>query len=72
MKIKNTRVKIFGHQKLFESFLSMQNETRKIHEIPPSELYEHLSKFFLSVRQKEGNEYEPVTLKNMLGSFERY
>ena len=69
---KNTRVKTLDHQKLFESFLSMQNETRKIHEIPPSELDEHLSKFFLSVRQKNGHEYKPVTLRNMLGSFERY
>ena len=66
---KNTRVKTLGHQKLFESFLSMQNETRKIHEIPPSELDEHLSTFFLSVRQKNGNEYEPVTLRNISGSF---
>ena len=68
----NTRQKTLSHQKLFEQFLVSQNEVRQIHNIPPSDLDKYISKFLLSVRQKNGQEYEPVTLRSMLSSFERY
>ena len=32
----------------------------------------YLCKFAISVRQKNGNEYEPSYLRGMFGSFERY
>ena len=68
----NTRQKTLSHQKLFEQFLVSQNEVRQIHNIPPSDLDKYISKFLLSVRQKNGQEYEPVTLRSMFSSFERY
>jgi len=41
-------------------------------EIPHVELNELLSKFILSVRTKEGKEYEPSSLRGMVASFERH
>ena len=36
------------------------------------ELDYYLCKFVVSVRQNNGNEYEPSYLRGMFGSFERY
>ena len=44
---------------LLTVFLQTKGETREIAEIPPVELNELLSEFILSVRTKEGQEYEP-------------
>ena len=46
--------------------------TREIAEIPPVYLNELLSEFILSVRTKEGQEYEPSSLRGMVASFERH
>jgi len=67
-----TRKKTLGHQKLLEAYLQQQNESRPIHEIPAAELNDHFCQFMVTVRQKDGQEYEPVTLRSMLSSFERY
>ena len=53
-------------------FLQTKGETREIAEIPPAELNELLSEFILSVRTKEGQEYEPSSLRGMVASFERH
>ena len=53
-------------------FLQTKGETREIAEIPPVELNELLSEFILSVRTKEGQEYEPSSLRGMVASFERH
>ena len=50
----------------------MQNEQRAIHQIPVAELNSHIAQFFLTVRKRTGEEYEPVTLRSMMSSFERY
>ncbi len=58
---------------LLTDFLKTKGETRsEISEIPPVELNELLSEFFVSVRTKEGKEYEPSSLRGMLASFERH
>ncbi len=44
----------------------------KIENIPPTELNEILSKFFMSVRKINGEEYQPATLRGMLSSFDRH
>ena len=53
-------------------FLQTKGETREIAEICPVELNELLSEFILSVRTKEGQEYEPSSLRGMVASFERH
>ena len=55
---------------LFTEFLQTKGEARS--EIPPAELNELLSEFNLSVRTKEGQDYEPSTLRGMVASFERH
>ena len=56
---------------LLQDFLVTQNELRNITDIPPENLETLLAQFFVSVRQKNGSEYEPTSLRNMLSSFER-
>ena len=41
-------------------------------ELSPSELDTYLSKFLLAVRKKNGEEYEPTTLRGFVSSVERY
>jgi hypothetical protein len=53
---------------LLTVFLQTKGETREIAEIPPVELNELLSEFILSVRTKEGQEYEPSSLRGMVGN----
>ncbi|XP_033727679.1 glutamine-rich protein 1-like [Pecten maximus] len=67
----STKRKTSGYVKLLRDFLSTQTETREISDIPYSELDQLLAQFFMSVRQKDGLEYEPTSLRGMLGSFER-
>ena len=57
---------------LLESFLKTKNEERKIEEIPAVELNQYISQFIIAVRTKDGNEYEPTSLRSLVASFERY
>ncbi len=51
---------------------SENNESRPIEQIPQNELEVYLSEFFNSIRQKNGQEYEPGTLKAKENSINRY
>eukprot|EP00079_Xenopus_tropicalis_P036984 XP_017950755.1 PREDICTED: uncharacterized protein LOC100145450 isoform X5 [Xenopus tropicalis] len=66
--IKKTTSDIAG----LHSFLSEMNERRKIEEIPHKELDLLLSRFILVAKRKDGKEYEPHTLRCILGSVDRY
>ena len=68
----NTVKKTKREVALLTVFLQTKGETREIAEIPPVELNELLSEFILSVRTKEGQEYEPSLLRGMVASFERH
>ena len=68
----NTVKKTKREVALLTVFLQTKGETREIAEIPPVELNELLSEFILSVRTKEGQEYEPSSLRGMVASFERH
>ena len=59
---------------MLTEFLSNKTgETRsEIAEIHPAELNELLLEFILSVRTKEGQDYEPSSLRGMVASFERH
>ena len=69
---KNTRQKTVRDIKLLETFLQTKDENRKPEEIPARELNQYLCEFFIAVRTKDGNEYEPSSLRSLLASFERY
>ena len=47
---------------LLSSFMTKEKENRQFEEIRPQELDNYLSRFLLSVRKKNGDEYEPPTL----------
>ena len=40
--------------------------------IPAAELNEFISEFIISVRTKDGNEYETTSLRSLMASFERH
>lgn len=71
-KNENTKRKTLCHQKLLEDYLTEKQEYRNIHEIDPEELNGYLCEFILRVRQRDGKEYEPTTLRSIISSLDRY
>lgn len=68
----NTRKKTEGHIRLFTQFLMVNNDTREMNTKSATELNNLLFKIVVGVRQKNGEEYEPLYSRGMLGSFERH
>ena len=69
---KSTMRKTAGHIKLLRQFMIENGDNREILSLSIEELDDTLSRYFLSVRKPDGTDYEPVTLRNQLGSFDRY
>ena len=69
---ENTKRKTFYDIKVFLEFLHSENEARNIHEIPPKELNNFAKKFFLSARKRNGEEYEPCSIRAFLQSIDRH
>lgn len=57
---------------LVKSYLRGTNEKRAVHDIPPHELDPYLASFIASVKKKNGEDFEPGTLRGILGSVDRY
>ena len=57
---------------LFNEFLNSEEEQRNIENIPAAELQQLAKKFVLGVRKKNGEEYEPSSLRGFLQSVDRY
>ena len=60
----------------YQSFMSFWKscfveEHRKVEEIPHKELNQILAKFVLGVRKKNGDEYEPSSVRAFLQSIDR-
>ena len=55
-----------------QTYLISQNETRDLHNIPPNELSPLLAKFIVSVKQKNGQEFQPSYMRGIIGSVERH
>ena len=51
---------------MLERSLKTKDEDRKIEDIPAAELNEFISEFIISVRTKDGNEYEPTSLRSLI------
>ena len=69
---KSTAQKTQRDVKLLQLFLVSKNEEENIEDIPIEELNEYLSDFIISIRTKDGKEYEPSFLRSLLASFERH
>lgn len=69
---KNTLKKTIVEVSMFTKFLNdVKNENRELHCIPPKELDPLLANFILSKRKKDGSEYEPSSLRGIIGSIDR-
>ena len=69
---KGTARKTLSDIRTLTQFLEKKNEKREIENIPPKELNNYLSQFFISARKSDGAEYEPSTLKGQFCSFNRH
>ena len=59
--------------KLLETFLrNEKNDEREVQDIEPAELNKHLAEFIRSVRCKDGEDYEPSSLRCFVSSIERH
>lgn len=68
---KSTLKKTVNDLRKFERFLQSKGETRPLHSIPVDLLDEYVANFILSCRTKEGTEYEPSSIRNIIGSLDR-
>ena len=62
----NTKKKTVSDRRLFNEFLNSEEEERNIENIPAAELQQLAKKFVLGVRKKNGEEYEPSSLRGFL------
>jgi len=49
-----------------------KNQRRKIEEIQPEELNRYVTEFILSVKRKDGQDYEPSSLLGLFSTFNQY
>lgn len=68
----NTKRKTDQDMLVFKQYLQQSGELRVPEVIPPHELNLLLCTFILSVKKKDGTEYEPTTLRSYLSSIDRY
>ncbi|XP_073250403.1 cholesterol 24-hydroxylase-like [Porites lutea] len=69
----NTKEKTKRDVKLLETFLrNEKNDEREVQDIEPAELNKHLAEFIRSVRRKDGEDYEPSSLRCLVSSIERH
>ena len=71
-KNENTERKTRSDVKLFKEYLAFKKDARKPEDIPGSDLNALLEEFFMCVRKTDKSEYEPSTLRGMLGRLKRY
>ena len=71
-KNKNTAKKTTYDVKLFLDFLSFKNDNRQPQDINGQELNKLLEDFFMVVKKKDNTEYEPASLRGILGSITRH
>jgi len=69
---KNTAQKTERDVRLLERYLKTKDEDRKLENISAVELNEYVSQFIISVRIKDGTEYEPTSLRSLIARFERH
>ncbi|KXJ06675.1 Uncharacterized protein KIAA1958 [Exaiptasia diaphana] len=69
---RNTLSKTRRDIGLLNEFLQNKGEERILEQIPPSELNNYISEFIVVVRRKDGEEFEPSSLRGLICSFNRY
>ena len=69
---ENTKKRTFYDIKVFKEYFDACDEKREIGDITPVELQEIIKKFVLAVRKKNGEEYEPSSLRAFIQSIDRH
>ena len=69
---KNTLSKTQRDVSLLKKFLVSRNELREIENIDAKDLDVLIANFLLQVRKKDGEQYEPTSLRSFVSSFDRY
>ena len=69
---KNTFSKTQRDVSLLKKFLVSRNELREIENIDANDLDVLIANFLLQVRKKDGEQYEPTSLRSFVSSFDRY
>ena len=72
MKMKILGKKTTSDMNLFRTYLVQTGEKTEIKNLSAESLNEKFSTFLLSIRKKDGSEYEPTTLRGFLCSLDRY
>ena len=72
MKTKTLPKKTKYDLAIFRDYLRTIGDERNIEKIPVAELQNALKKFILAVRKKNGEEYEPSSIRAILQSIDRY
>ena len=68
----NTKKKTLYDRNVFKEYLDACDEQREIEDIAPVEQQEIIKKFVLAVRKKNGEEYEPSSLRALIQSIDRH
>ncbi|XP_071096069.1 uncharacterized protein KIAA1958-like [Haliotis cracherodii] len=68
---QNTKRKTEQDVRVFQEFLEANLEFREFTDMPPTELSNYLSMFILSVKKRDGGEYEPSGLRSFISSIQR-
>ena len=69
---KNTREKTRRDVSLLSEFLKQKGEKRKLEEIKPDEINKYLYEFILSIKRKDGEDYESSSLRGLFSSVNRF
>ncbi len=71
-KAKNTVIKTRSGLNVWYRWCENINERRKIEDLTAIELNRLLSHFFMTVKKRNGEEYEPVSLTSLARSIDRF
>ncbi|XP_052273682.1 uncharacterized protein LOC127873760 isoform X3 [Dreissena polymorpha] len=65
-----TKQKTGADLKRFNTYLDNVGEKMAMEMMPPDQLNEHICGFILSVTRKDGNEYEPISIRSLVSSID--
>jgi len=68
---KNTAKKTLNDIQKFTRYLAVKGESRPMHQIEVEVLDDFIASDILSLRRKDGTEFEPVSLRGMISSLDR-
>ena len=71
-KSANTSKKTTTDMNTFAHYMKEIGKNVKVENLPAAELDHHLCKFFMNVRKKNGQEYEPDSISGFQRSIQRY